>query len=246
MAQVTLSQRLQTLADMVTPGNRVADVGCDHGFVSIYLVQKEISPKVLAMDVRTGPLSRAKEHIAEYKLTDYIEVRLSDGLQEYEPGEADTLICAGMGGKLMTRILTESRQKAQGLRELILQPQSEIPAFRRFLRAEGYQLLDENIVYEEGKYYFFMKVCFRGDSVRQQELEEKEAAGLYESFGELLLKRRNPILKQYLLDTLLSRGQIADTLRANVESMDKEKARVRLQELEQEVAALKRALALYE
>ena len=77
MAEVVLSKRLQALACMVTPGRRVVDVGCDHGFVSIYLVQRGISPRVLAMDVRMGPLSRAKEHIAEAGLGGYIETRLS-------------------------------------------------------------------------------------------------------------------------------------------------------------------------
>ena len=77
---VVLSKRLQALADMVTPGNKVADVGCDHGFVSIYLVQKGTAPYVYAMDVREGPLQRAKEHIADYCMEEYIETRLSDGV----------------------------------------------------------------------------------------------------------------------------------------------------------------------
>lgn len=236
MAEVVLSKRLQALACMVTPGRRVVDVGCDHGFVSIYLVQRGISPQVLAMDVRTGPLSRAKEHIAEAGLVGYIETRLSDGLLAYQEGEADSLICAGMGGRLMMKILTESREKARGLQELILQPQSELPAFRRFLREEGYQLLDENIIWEEGKYYFLMKVRYSGEDSQTVRANEPEQV-LADKFGALLLKRRSPVLKQYLEDTLQNKYQIE----ASLARSEKERARERLKEVQQEIADLERA-----
>ena len=236
MAEVVLSKRLQALACMVTPGRRVVDVGCDHGFVSIYLVQKGISPQVLAMDVRTGPLSRAKEHIAEAGLGGYIETRLSDGLLAYQEGEAESLICAGMGGRLMMKILTESREKARGLQELILQPQSELPAFRRFLREEGYQLLDENIIWEEGKYYFLMKVRYSGEDSQTVRANEPEQV-LADKFGALLLQRRSPVLKQYLEDTLQNKYQIE----ASLARSEKERARERLKEVQQEIADLERA-----
>lgn len=236
MAEVVLSKRLKALACMVTPGRRVVDVGCDHGFVSIYLVQREISPQVLAMDVRTGPLSRAEEHIAEAGLGGYIETRLSDGLLAYQEGEADSLICAGMGGRLMMKILTESREKARGLQELILQPQSELPAFRRFLREEGYQLLDENIIWEEGKYYFLMKVRYDGKDSQTVQANETEQV-LADKFGALLLQRRSPVLKQYLEDNLQNKYQIE----ASLARSEKERARERLKEVQQEIADLERA-----
>lgn len=237
MADVVLSERLQALCRMVTPGRCVVDVGCDHGFVSVYLVQRGISPRVLAMDVRTGPLSRAQEHIEEYGLTDYISTRLSDGLKEFKDGEAQSLVCAGMGGRLMARILTDSREKARALEELILQPQSELSEFRRFLRNEGYELIDENILCEEGKYYFLMKARYSGVSA---EWDEDEAA-LYERYGELLLKRRNPVLKQYLEDNLRNMERIAQNLSDN----GNERARNRLKEIYGEMGYLRQALALY-
>lgn len=129
-----LSKRLQAIADMVPVGSRVADVGCDHGFLSIYLYEKGISPKVYAMDVREGPLMRAKEHVAEYGYGDYIECRLSDGVKELETGEANVLVCAGMGGRLMAKILGDSLRKVSLMDWLILQPQSDLAYFRRFLR----------------------------------------------------------------------------------------------------------------
>ena len=144
--KVVLSRRMQMLADMVTAGSRVADVGCDHGLLPIYLVRTGKSPKCLAMDVRKGPLSGAEKHIAFCGLGEYIETRLSDGLMAYHIGEAETLVCAGMGGRLMERILTEGGEKSRSFAELILQPQSEIPEFRRFLRNAGYLITGEYLL----------------------------------------------------------------------------------------------------
>lgn len=245
MAQVVLSQRLQALADMVTIGRRVADVGCDHGFVSIYLVQKGISPRVVAMDVRTGPLSKAQEHIAEYGLSDYIEARLSDGLQALQQGEADALVCAGMGGRLMEKILTEGRSKAQGMCELILQPQSELMHFRRFLRKEGYRLLEERIVQEEGKYYFLMKVC-REDAKKASgaEKDNDRLQVLYDKYGELLLQRRDTVLQEYLQISLHNMHQIEASLLQKADGTA-ERVQKRLAEIRTEIADLEKALAFF-
>lgn len=236
--KIVLSKRLKSLAEMVTKGNRVADVGCDHGFVSIYLIQQGISPKVLAMDVRPGPLARAKEHIAEYGLGEYIETRLSDGLLELRTGEADALVCAGMGGPLMMKILTDSRDKAIELKELILQPQSELPEFRRFLQTQGYETLEENILCEEGKYYFLFRVHYTG-AVSQD--AEKEADRLYFKYGKLLLEQRHPVLREYLEYSL----QVTKQIKESLSGQDKERARIRLAQVEQELADLEAALEFW-
>ena len=136
----------------------VADVGCDHGYVSIYLVQKGIAESAIAMDVRKGPLSMAESNIAEYGLEDKVKVRLSDGLSELKEGEADALVIAGMGGKLMISILEKKDLRALGIKTAILQPQSDIPEFRQYLRGKGYLIENEKIVLEDGKYYFPMRV----------------------------------------------------------------------------------------
>lgn len=256
MTEMILSNRMQALTDMVTPGTVITDVGCDHGFVSVYLVQKGISPRVIAMDVRTGPLDRAKEHIREYGLQDKIETRLSDGLQKLHTGEAAGMICAGMGGPLMEKILTEGRTLARSFQELILQPQSEIPQFRRFLMEEGYLLLDENIIYEEGKYYFMMKVRWLGDmsqngirgNVMRSWLGEKEDTAfsrLAEQYGVRLLLTRNRTLQEYLERMLTDRRQIARRLRAKAD-IENPKTMQRRKEIEEEITLLIRALEWYD
>ncbi len=251
-----LSARMKALTEMVTPGSRVCDVGCDHGFVSVYLVQQGISPRVLAMDVRQGPLSRAQEHIRQQGLEAYIETRLSDGMAALEMGEADTLICAGMGGRLMQRILEEGREKAWALQELILQPQSELPAFRAFLRREGYVTVAENMIYEEGKYYPMMKVVpgksrseeKGGGTGSAQGNWEREIPGsqklqLWDHFGYLLLAQRHPVLKQYLLVCRENNRQILERLIKN--AADSSRTQVRMSALKEEKRLIDLALEQY-
>ena len=96
-----LSLRLSAIADLVTEGNRLVDVGCDHGYLPVYLIFEKKIPQAIAADVGKGPLSRAREHIHQYGLDNYIETRLSDGLKEIGKEEGDTLVIAGMGGPLM-------------------------------------------------------------------------------------------------------------------------------------------------
>lgn len=223
------------LADMVTEGNRLVDVGCDHGFLSIHLVQRGVCPRALAMDVRKGPLAAAKEHIDAAGLENYIETRLSDGLIAYRDGEADTMVCAGMGGKLMAKILSDSLDKAEHFRELILQPQSEIREFRGFLRESGFEIAEENALFEDGKYYFAIKAVYNG----QRTVAEKE---IFDEYGELLLKKKHPVLK----DFLIFRKQIVEQLRAAVEMGNSEKATERLNEIQHELEEIQEALMYFE
>lgn len=238
MRPVTLSERLRTVAGMVTKGNRVCDVGCDHGFVPIYLVQQGISPNVLAMDLREGPLGAAREHVAEYGLEGRIETRLSDGLHNYNTGEADTLICAGMGGGLMQRILEASREKTASFRELVLQPQSEPARFRRFLRESGYGILDEEMVAEDGKYYQVIRASGQGvTDVRDgggikgaspedcADISREELCKLEDRYGPVLLRKRTPVFLSFLEREAAVYEEILANLRECGLTEDKRRAR---------------------
>lgn len=231
------------LAKMVTPGNRVADVGCDHGFLSIYLVQKGISPRVLAMDLRSGPLGAAREHIETCGLGAYIETRLSDGMQKLAVGEADSVVCAGMGGRLMERILTEGMEKAGSVKELILQPQSEIGEFRAFLRRAGFVILAEDAVYEEGKYYFAIKASYEVESCGSSKtVDQPGLQRIYDEYGELLLKNRHPVLRRYLL----YKREMGEKILKSLEAGESGKAAGRLSEVRRELAGIQLALSRFE
>ena len=191
-----LSLRLAAISKMVHGGNRLVDVGCDHGYLPVYLVLNKKIPSAIAMDVRKGPLLRAKEHVQQYGVSDYIELRLSDGLSALKAGEGDTLVIAGMGGPLMERILTEGKQVLDSFQELILQPQSDVCHFRHFIREHGWEIREEELILEDGKFYPMMRVvrtCPEGDG-NENLVSEAAPYTLEEAFGKFLLK---PIAKQF-------------------------------------------------
>lgn len=240
-----LSLRLSAIADMVTTGNRLVDVGCDHGYLPVYLIQQKKIPSAIAMDVRKGPLSRAKEHIRQYGLEEYIQARLSDGLENLKAGEGDTLVIAGMGGPLMERILTDGQSVRDSFSELILQPQSDIPHFRRFIQSQGFQIVEEKMVEEEGKFYPMMRVvrtCPEGDG-NENLVSEAAPYTLEEAFGKFLLKEHNPVLYRYLLREERIRADILKQLQAAPQA---EAVTARIREVKEEAQLIKAALAEYE
>ncbi len=208
---------------MVPAGCMVCDVGCDHGYVPIYLAERRVCPRIIAMDVREGPLMQAREHIRAFALEEYIETRRSDGVSALGYKEADYLILAGMGGRLAVRILADGREKVARMKGLILQPQSDLVLVRTYLRQQGYEIVQENMVHEDGKFYTVMKAVFcitgqqcsgsmerdtmagkAGPSQSQAAAEGTEMSdkGLlrqaYDRYGPCLLHNRHPVLYEFL------------------------------------------------
>ena len=190
---IRISERLSALAALVSQGNILADIGCDHGYLPIYLILQRRIPRAIAMDVRPGPLSRARENIGAYGLLDYIEVRRSDGLEALAAGEAQTVVIAGMGGPLMEKILKEGAQKLASIRELILQPQSDVGHFRRFLQELPFTVADEEMVREDGKFYPMMRLRPRRPGDDREDWTDAEYR-----YGRYLLRARHPLLGEYL------------------------------------------------
>ena len=184
-----LSKRLELVASFVPRGSRVADVGTDHGYIPIHLVEEGICREALALDVREGPLARAAAHIREKGLEDRIGLRKSDGLKALVPGEADTAVIAGMGGQLVIHILEEGRHMWDSICTWILSPQSELDKVRHYLEEEGFAICREAMVFDEGKYYTVMEVK------RGKMHYEKPSEYLY---GRELIQRQDPVLLDYL------------------------------------------------
>lgn len=226
-----LSLRLKTVADSVTGGNRVADVGCDHAYIAIHLAENNIAPRVVAMDVNKGPLSKARENIEVRGLEDRIETRLSDGLARLNPGEADTVVIAGMGGALMVRILTEGESALKGVKELILQPQSEIFLVRRHLHTNGYRIESEKMVKEDDKYYIIIKAL--KDPVKESYDQE-----LFYLYGKQLLESGSPLVEEYLLREERLKEQVEESLR----DTDTAGSNKRLEEIRRDLALIHAAL----
>lgn len=231
-----LSKRLKAVAELVTPGMRLADVGTDHGYIPIYLTEAGVIPSAIAMDINKGPLERAKEHIREHGLEGKIQTRLSDGLKNLQMNEADCMIAAGMGGGLVIRILSEERDTAGSLKELILQPQSEIDSVRKYLTEEGYRIVAEDMVYEDGKYYPMMKAvpCMAGAGEIPYSEEELE-------FGRVLLQQAHPVLGQFLEREMEIQNRILSAL----ESQESVRAKKRMEEISYRIEWIRGVLNTY-
>lgn len=229
-----LSFRMQQVAAMVEPCRTAADVGCDHGYVAMELVEKGIVRQMIAMDVRKGPLARAEENVRQRQLQARIACRLSDGLEALSPGEADSIIIAGLGGPLMIHILERGSNHRLGTEALILQPQSDIPAVRRYLHRIDYEIVKESMVFEDEKYYVIMKGKPQTDRLAWNAVEYQ--------YGRDLLRQRSPILYQYLKKEY---QQLAG-LHTRLEGMETAKALQRLRELDQQLSWNQEAQNYYE
>lgn len=148
-----LSARLQGIFDLIPPGSRVADVGCDHGYLAVSLRLNEISPFVIATDLNPGPLAVARKNAEKYGVSTGFDTRLADGLAGVLPCEVDVIVLAGMGGQTMVEIIGCAGWLAQGDHRLIVQPQSKIPEFMDFLAESGFCILQQKLVQEGGKFY---------------------------------------------------------------------------------------------
>ena len=123
-----MSDRLKAVAKMITPGIPVADIGCDHAYLPIWLARENVSPYIIASDINAGPIDRARENIEDAELLERIDIRQGDGLSAITPGEVKSVVMAGMGGKLMIRILSEGEDVLREVSEIIMEPQSEVPS----------------------------------------------------------------------------------------------------------------------
>lgn len=223
-----LSKRLSAVSDMVTSTGCLADVGTDHGYIPIFLVEEGRIPRAIAMDINQGPLERAREHIRQKGLEEQIETRQSDGVAALKPGEAKAVVIAGMGGGLVQKILKEGEDVLRSVSQLILQPQSELEEVRRFLQKEGYAIEEEEMILEDGKYYPMMRVV-HGSMELREAIEFK--------YGPFLLKGKHPCLNSFL-----EREEILyERVRAQLEKWGGESSFQRLAQVTEELRMIREA-----
>ncbi|MBR1816577.1 MAG: SAM-dependent methyltransferase [Lachnospiraceae bacterium] len=229
MSYIKLSPRMQTIADMADKKS-IADIGCDHAFISIYLIQSGRADRVIAADVRQGPLDIARNNIDMYGLSSRIDTRISDGFDKIDVGETEQAIISGMGGELIVDILKKGRAQLEYGIGLILQPQSEPEKVRRYLLDTGYIIVDERMLIDEGKYYVVIKAVPHKSSValdmQAVKLKDYGNKGLQDIcysqyinysdiellYGKLLIQRKDFVLKEYLLMQLHKNKELVDKL----------------------------------
>lgn len=178
-----LSERMKMNAELVPDGCCLADIGCDHAYVSITLAKQKRCKKIIALDVNKGPLAIAKKNIDNYKVQDIVSCRLSDGMEQLVPGEVDTLLIAGMGGMLICRILNAKPDVLACIDTLILQPQSDYKEIRSTLWKLGFRIDEECACCDAGKDYL---------SIRAVRGREKNAYSEAETtYGRILPKKKD-------------------------------------------------------
>lgn len=234
---VRISDRLKTVAHMCDKGAVVADIGTDHGYLPIYLVQEGIAPSAIAMDLRKGPLDKAKKHISENCLEDKIQTRLSDGMEKLLANEADIITICGMGGRLIADIVTKGMNVITQDTTLIVSPQSEVGDFRHFLVSQGFTVIDEQMLKEDGKYYFIIK-CRKSDESVHFEYSETQ----YE-YGWKLLEKRDRVLYEYLVKEKAVNEGISNGLKKDESNPT---VKLRLQQLSQKNNIIMDALSYYD
>ena len=155
-----LSKRLAACADLVPECETVADVGADHGYLGIRLLQTNRCHRVIASDLRQKPLASAKANALRFGAADRMRFVQSDGLESIAPGSFQTLVCAGMGGDCITLILKAAPWLRDGRYTLILQPQSSGNDLRRWLGNNGYEIVQERLVQDGRFLYGVMRVVW--------------------------------------------------------------------------------------
>ncbi len=214
--KLPLSDRLLACCNFVRPGDRVADIGCDHGYLGIYLLKQGIASSMIEADINEGPLQSALHNAHKYGVADKMTFYLSDGVRNI-PRDFDSLVCAGMGADTMVHILSSALWLKNGQYRLILQCQSKTPMLRQYLSQEGWEIREEAVL-RDGKFLYTVIVA-----VYNPEAPRLTAGQCY--FPPALLKNPSDALREYY-------DRITDGLRLAVTHQNDPEKRAVLEELE--------------
>ncbi len=226
-----ISNRLKSIIKLVPKNSIVADVGTDHGYVPAYLIDEGISKKVIATDISQGSLNKIIGYVKERKLEEYIDTRLGNGLEVLKPYEADTVIIAGMGGLLIRDILEDSKEITDSINTFILQAMIGSKELREYLFNNNFEIIDENLIKEDGKYYEIIKAKHGKDCV------EKE---IYYEIPKKLIEEKHPLLQEYIESKLEYSKNILD----EIIDKDGEKVKERIEELKRDINNYKEVLKI--
>ena len=217
-----LSNRLQAIANFIPKNSMVADIGTDHGYIPMYLIEKKISKQVIASDVSQGSLNKTISYIKDLKMEDKVIPRLGDGLEVIKPFEVDTVVIAGMGGLLIKEILDKDLNITNSITNFILQPMIASIELREYLINNNFKIIDEDLIKEDDKFY---EVIF---AKKGKDYIEKE---INFEISKQILEKKHPLIKEFIDHKIL----MAKNILNNLESKTSEKSKSRYEELEKHI-----------
>jgi tRNA (adenine22-N1)-methyltransferase len=189
-ALMDLSQRLLKIEELIPSCCCLADVGTDHAYIPILAISKGKCLKAIATDINKGPVNKAAKNIREHLMVNSIQTRLGPGLSVLKEGEAETIVIAGMGGNMISDILSQDIQKAKSAKTIILQPMTHQDVLRETLSILGFHIVDEELVKEDRRYYQIIKA-----SSGKGDIYSKKTEYL---LGLKLIEKKHPLLKEYI------------------------------------------------
>lgn len=172
------NSRLVLAAELLEYADSVADIGTDHAFLPIYLINNNMAKKVIACDIAEGPLSVAKKNVIKSGVADKVLLRLANGLEGVSPDECDAVTITGMGGETISEIIAGAPWLCEKKQTLILQPMTSDDKLREFLVENGFEIILEKAVFSNGRVYTVIKACFDG--------KKRNVSADYYYIGELL------------------------------------------------------------
>ncbi|EGT4136530.1 SAM-dependent methyltransferase [Clostridium perfringens] len=224
-----LSKRLKRIAEHVDKCESVADIGTDHGYIPIYLVKEGICKKAIASDINKGPIEKAKVNVAFEGVSNKIKCLLGPGLNPLKVGEVNGVILAGMGGNLTRDILLADMEKVKKYDFIILQPAQNPEVLREFLYKNDYEIIDEDLIKDEGRFYELFKVKYNENSEKLVFEDELE----YE-VSPLLREKNHPLFNEFIEEKINRCETILSFIKEDTEAAKKRKS-----DLEEKINKLK-------
>lgn len=200
-----LTNRLLKIASLVTPNKRLADIGTDHGYIPVYLLNKNIINFAILADINRGPLENARKEVKRNKLADKVDLRLGSGIEVLKKGEVDEIIIAGMGGILIGELLEANKEVAHEAEKLILQPMQAQDELRKYLLNNGYEILDECLEKEDFRLYEIIVTKYTG---KNTEVEDD----IYYEVGKKLLENKDKLLNEFIDNKIKKYNNIIEKL----------------------------------
>lgn len=204
-SKLKLTNRLLKIASLVSENKRLADIGTDHGYIPVYLLNEgKINFAILA-DINKGPLENARSEVKRNKLEDKVDLRLGSGIEVLKKGEVDEVIIAGMGGILIGELLEANKEVAHSVDRLILQPMQAQEELRQYLLNNGYEILDECLEKEDFRIYEIIVAKYTGKNTHLED-------NIYYEIGKKLIENKDELLVEFVENKIKKYNNIISKL----------------------------------